>query len=302
MKTIKWVLLISIIAVLLFGIVGYHHYLQQNGSPEAIIAQLEQAMIEFEPETIANIVNNREAFALYWNERTSFLSEDLQGYVMERAKDLHVNTNEIVYIDDSHAKATMNLSYIDGENSVKEDYRNYFDGLYHKHYYSFEKSPEAQISDYVNCWRSDELVIYVFPGERSEQKITLLLTKTSSIWRIDNDAVVNRMITKALTCGTSEGIIAAYQQIANIERADKARRRGYGSQGSGYSRGASSATSTSTRQQKSSTRAYGRTVYNADSNDSDDYDVEGFYYDNRSDFENMDDAADYLEDEPDEWD
>lgn len=37
--------------------------------------------------------------------------------------------------------------------------------------------------------------------------------------------------------------------------------------------------------------------------DPDDYmDVEGFYYDNRSDFESEDDAWDYLEDEWDEWD
>ena len=27
-----------------------------------------------------------------------------------------------------------------------------------------------------------------------------------------------------------------------------------------------------------------------------------FFYDNRSDFESVDDAWDYLEDEPDEWD
>ena len=36
--------------------------------------------------------------------------------------------------------------------------------------------------------------------------------------------------------------------------------------------------------------------------DVDDYDVDGFYYDNRGDFENEDDAWDYLEDEPDDWD
>ena len=35
----------------------------------------------------------------------------------------------------------------------------------------------------------------------------------------------------------------------------------------------------------------------------DDYmDVEGYYYDNRSDFESEDDARDYLEDEWDDWD
>lgn len=36
--------------------------------------------------------------------------------------------------------------------------------------------------------------------------------------------------------------------------------------------------------------------------DVDDYDVDGFYYDNRGDFENEDDTWDYLEDEPDDWD
>lgn len=36
--------------------------------------------------------------------------------------------------------------------------------------------------------------------------------------------------------------------------------------------------------------------------DPDDYDVDGFYEDNRGDFENEDDAWDYMEDEPDDWD
>lgn len=31
-------------------------------------------------------------------------------------------------------------------------------------------------------------------------------------------------------------------------------------------------------------------------------DVEGFYYDNRDEFENEEDAWDYLDDEWDEWD
>ena len=36
--------------------------------------------------------------------------------------------------------------------------------------------------------------------------------------------------------------------------------------------------------------------------DADDQDYEGFYLDNKADFENEDDAWEYLEDEQDEWD
>ena len=42
--------------------------------------------------------------------------------------------------------------------------------------------------------------------------------------------------------------------------------------------------------------------YDDDHLDPDDYDVDGFYQDNRNMFENEDDAWDYMEDEPDDWD
>ena len=51
-----------------------------------------------------------------------------------------------------------------------------------------------------------------------------------------------------------------------------------------------------------SSRTSGSSGSRSDYNDVDDYDVDGFYYDNRGDFENEDDAWDYLEDEPDDWD
>ncbi len=46
------------------------------------------------------------------------------------------------------------------------------------------------------------------------------------------------------------------------------------------------------------------TTYEPPYRDVDDVDIDGFYYDNRGDFENEDDAWDYLEDEWDdeEWD
>ncbi len=55
---------------------------------------------------------------------------------------------------------------------------------------------------------------------------------------------------------------------------------------------------------KSKTSSSKKTSYSSSSyRDPDDYmDVEGFYYDNRSDFESEDDAWDYLDDEWDEWD
>ncbi|MBR1472348.1 MAG: hypothetical protein IJ600_11990 [Lachnospiraceae bacterium] len=62
--------------------------------------------------------------------------------------------------------------------------------------------------------------------------------------------------------------------------------------------------STRTTSSASRTTSSGRTYSNSSSahRDVDDYDVDGFYYDNRGDFENEDDAWDYLEDEPDDWD
>ena len=66
-----------------------------------------------------------------------------------------------------------------------------------------------------------------------------------------------------------------------------------------------SRTTNSSRTTSSSSRTTGsgRTSTGSYSNrDVDDYDVDGFYYDNRGDFENEDDAWDYLEDEPDDWD
>ena len=61
----------------------------------------------------------------------------------------------------------------------------------------------------------------------------------------------------------------------------------------------SSRTTSSSSRTTSSSRTY---TSSYTERDVDDYDVDGFYYDNRGDFENEDDAWDYLEDEPDDWD
>ncbi|MCR5251877.1 MAG: hypothetical protein K6E50_14855 [Lachnospiraceae bacterium] len=73
--------------------------------------------------------------------------------------------------------------------------------------------------------------------------------------------------------------------------------RGSSSSSSSYSKKATP-TPSSSRKNSSSRGRYDE----ADHPDPDDYmDVEGFYYDNRGDFENEDDAWDYLDDEYDEW-
>ncbi len=53
---------------------------------------------------------------------------------------------------------------------------------------------------------------------------------------------------------------------------------------------------------KSSSSKAKKRVYNDGPRDIDDVDIEGFYEDNRDEFEDFDDAWDYLEDNPEEWD
>ncbi len=43
-------------------------------------------------------------------------------------------------------------------------------------------------------------------------------------------------------------------------------------------------------------------VYNDGPRDIDDVDIDSFYEDNRDEFEDFDDAWDYMEDNPEEWD
>ena len=62
---------------------------------------------------------------------------------------------------------------------------------------------------------------------------------------------------------------------------------------------AASKSSTSSKKSSSSSSKKSTSSYR----DPDDYmDVEGYYYDNRSDFESEDDAWDYLDDDWDDWD
>ena len=71
--------------------------------------------------------------------------------------------------------------------------------------------------------------------------------------------------------------------------------------GSSYKKKATPTPSSASRPYKETSK---KSSYSSSSyRDPDDYmDVEGFYYDNRSDFESEDDAWDYLDDEWDEWD
>ena len=307
MKNLKWVLflLIPVIVLSIFGIAAYYRYIQKNGTPEVIVERLKTAMQEFEPEEIAGIVVDRNSLGIYWNSQVDMLSDNMRGYVMERSKDLLLETGEISYEGDSSATVMLHFSYVDGKESAKEDYKKYFDSLYKKHYYSFEKEAAEAIPDYVDrWWVNDELIEHVFPGDRADQTVKMQLIKVGSAWRIVNDDTFNIALTQVLTCGASEGVVLAYKEVAAVERTDKERRRGNGSYSSGTSGGASSTNSSSgsAHQQTRSNRSSGHMIYNADEREPDDYDVEGFYYDNRSDFESVDDAWDYLEDEPDEWD
>ena len=76
----------------------------------------------------------------------------------------------------------------------------------------------------------------------------------------------------------------------------------YSSGSSSSSTGKATPTPASKSRSTSSSKKTGSTASRT-YRDPDDYmDVEGYYYDNRSDFENEDDAWDYLDDDWDDWD
>ena len=77
-----------------------------------------------------------------------------------------------------------------------------------------------------------------------------------------------------------------------------------GSYGSTTSKDSSTETSSAKKSSGSKKRSSKskKRVYNDDERDIDDVDIEGFYEDNRSEFEDFDDAWDYLEDNPEELD
>ena len=63
-----------------------------------------------------------------------------------------------------------------------------------------------------------------------------------------------------------------------------------------------SSTGSSSATKRSGSTKSKKKVYNAGPRDIDDVDIESFYEDNRDEFEDFDDAWDYMEDSPEEWD
>lgn len=308
MKHLFW----TILFVAFSGRIGFVCYwdITQNDDPELVVGKFEQAVHEFDLEELADIVTDRNEFASYWNPRVRMLKSNLQGYVIEQAKEIEIEAKEITRIDNTQATVEMIFRYNDGRDSVESDYRDYFENsLYKKYCYTFDDSPEENIEQYVLSWRNDELIIHKFPEKHAEQKLNIMLRKDGHTWRINNDSSFNSAMCKVMLCNSYDGAIAAYKAVAKIENERKERQRqaSYRNIYSGnYSSGSSSVTSTrsSVRDNRTtSRRSYGRKTYNMDSDyDPDDYDVDAFYAENRSDFANEDDAWEYLEDEPDDWD
>ncbi len=291
----KLFIVIGIIGVLVVIIIGKCQYDRvQNGTPEAIVKRLEKAVRSYNYSQISGIVQDPSDFSTTHDEYMSYLTPELKTYVRHMMKNTRFREDKMVYEDDTHAKMLLTVVYTDGEQSLLEDHENYFRYL-KEHYYSFEKDPAIMIPEYLDDWNNySELVIHQFEENTAERKIPVSLTKNrKNFWRIENTPDFNESIWAVMTCDAKYGVEAAYEHIAQEEQEELAEKRAHW-----WELHPDGIDSNEVTDNADYRVTY--SPYNNEDDTDDDYGEDSLYLENKSDFENEEDAWDYLDDEPDE--